>query len=120
MRRNGITFFGEPALDAAGLRVYQFRWHALSSNFNVDIAHSRRADLILVYSSGATGITIIFALWVPPDCRPRRTTSRPECFRRAMIGEQTFEGRREAPKTRRTSSPAPTPPLNSTAMTLFL
>src|SRR4029450_9437862 len=47
MRRNGITFFGEPALDAAGLRGYQFCWHALSSNFNVDIAHSRRADLIV-------------------------------------------------------------------------
>ena len=32
-----------------------------------------------------------------------------ECYRRAMIGEQTFEGRREN-LARPTSSPAPTPP----------
>ena len=32
-----------------------------------------------------------------------------ECYRRAMIGEQTFEGRRET-LAKQTSSPGPTPP----------
>jgi hypothetical protein len=63
----------------------------LFSNFNVDIALSRRADLILVYSPDATGITIISALWPPRDCRPRRTTiTRPSA---AMLAAP-FEERR--------------------------
>jgi len=41
----------------------------------VDIALSRRADLILAYSLGAAGITIISARrGLLPGYRPRRTT----------------------------------------------